>query len=129
MSRSRPIMVLAALNFAAAAVIVLFLTTDFTKVVPIQLDILFGSLALVHCVLGWGLLKLWNWARLGTVFLASFWALPSVIEILSAFQSLNVVKLLVHLCLVTVDGMIIGYLVHPAGRRVFEAPPVELHLK
>lgn len=83
----------------------------------------------MHCALGCGLLKLRNWARLGTVFLASFWALPSLIEILSAFRSLNVVKLLVHLSLVTVDGMIIGYLVLPAARRVFEAPPVELHLK
>jgi hypothetical protein len=129
MKRDRPITIIAALNFAAAGFLLVFLVTDFTNVVPLQLDVLLGTVGVVHCALGWGLLKLKNWARVGTAIVSTFWGIPSVVEILSAFRSLDFAKLFVHLLFVTVYSMVVAYLVHPSVRQVFEEPPIELRLK
>ena len=129
MSRNRPITGIAAVNFFATAFLVVFLMTDFTNIVPADLKILLFALAIVHATFGVGLLKLRNWARIGTAILALFWAFPSIIEILVAFRLLDFVKLLVNLLLVTIYGCVVVYLVHPTTKTMFEEQPVELRLK
>ncbi len=54
--------------------------------------------------------------------------LPSVVEILMAFRSFDIAKLIMNLWLVTLEGMIVAYLVHSDTRRVFEEPQIELRL-
>jgi hypothetical protein len=67
-------------------------------VIPVQLDVLFSLFALAACVLGWGLLKLQNWARIGTVLFMAFVGLGSVIGLIGTFKSLNVAVMLFFLC-------------------------------
>ncbi len=124
-----PITVVAFVNFAGAAATIVFLVTDFTAVIPVQLDVLFSLLALGACVLGWGLLKLQNWARIGTVLFMAFVGIGSVVGLIGTFKSLNVVIMLFFLCQVTVQGTIIAYLVHPHARKFFDVEPVTLNLK
>lgn len=45
-----------------------------------------------------------------------------------AFRSFDIAKLIVNLLLVTLEGMILAYLVQAETRRVFEDPRIELHL-
>lgn len=69
-----------------------------------------------------------NWAGIATAILAVFFAFPSVVEILMAFRSFDIAKLIMNLWLVTLEGMIVAYLVHSDTRRVFEEPQIELRL-
>jgi hypothetical protein len=70
-----------------------------------------------------------NWARITTVILSAFFIFPSAVEILTAFRDLNFLKLVLNLAFVTLQGMIIWYLLLPDTRRAFETPFTELHLK
>jgi uncharacterized membrane protein (DUF2068 family) len=97
-------------------------------VVPHSLIFVLCLVAVSQLILGRGLWKLQNWARIATAILSAFFAFPSVVEILLAFRSFDIAKLIVNLLLVTLEGMIVAYLVHSETRRVFEESRIELHL-
>jgi hypothetical protein len=127
--RPLPITCLAVLYFACVTGIVVLLITDLTVlVVPRSLIFVLCFVAGSQLILGRGLWKLRNWARVATAILSAFFAVPSVFEILLAFHSFDIAKLIINLLLVTLDGMIVAYLVHSETRRVFEEPRIELHL-
>jgi hypothetical protein len=127
--RPLPVTCLAVLYFACVVGIVLLLITDLTVlVVPRSLILILCFAALSQLILGRGLWKLRNWARIATAILSVFFAFPSVVEILMAFRSFDIAKLIVNLLLVTLDGMTVAYLVQAETRRVFEEPRVELPL-
>jgi hypothetical protein len=119
---------LALFYFFGALACVLFIFTDFTQVVPLGLDVLFGVIALAQCVLGRGLWKMQNWARVATVVLSIFFAFPCVVGIVLAFRSFNFLNLLANLAFVTLQGMIIAYLLHRETKSSFEVPLTRLEL-
>src|SRR5260370_4424970 len=100
----------------------LFLVADFKQVVTGWLQSLFVLLVLLQCLVGRGLWKLENWARIVTVILSAFFSFPSIIRIFAAFRSPSIVDLLLNLSFVTLQGMIIWYLLHPDTRKAFETP-------
>jgi hypothetical protein len=127
--RPIPITALSILYFTGAAAVALFLATDFTHVVPRWLEGMLVLVAPLQCVVGRGLLKLQNWARIATVILSLFFGFPSIIKIFIAFGSLSIVDLLLNLSFVTLQGMIVWYLLHPETRAAFETSLTVLHLK
>jgi len=129
--RPSPITVLCVLYFGAAATIGLLLATDLMHLVlvPVWLEVVLALVGLLQCLVGRGLWKLQNWARLAAVILSAFFGFPSIIKMLMAFSSLSVVDLLLNLSFVTVQGMIIWYLLHPETRATFKTPLTVLHLR
>lgn len=119
---------LAIVYFVTAAGIVLFLLTNFVLSFPLRSAPILIVLAPVQFVLGRGLWKLRNWARIVTVILSASFGLPSVVEILIAFKSLDATKLVLNLSFVTLQGMVIWYLLHSKTRRCFETPMEKLSL-
>jgi hypothetical protein len=127
--RPAPITSLAVIYFVSAAAIVLFLFTNFLLSFPLRSTPILIPLVPIQCAIGRGLWKLQNWARIATVILSAFFGFPSVIKVLMAFSSLRIVDLLLNLAFVTLQGMIIWYLLHPETRAAFETSPTLLHLK
>jgi hypothetical protein len=106
-----------------------FILTDFAGIVSTGLRAIFLLLAFLQCIVGWGLFKLQNWARIITMLMSGFFVVPGVAELVVAFKSLDILKLVPALLFVTFQGMVIAYLVHPETRQVFEVSPPELKLK
>jgi uncharacterized membrane protein (DUF2068 family) len=127
-NRPLPITLLATLYFLSAAAVAIFLATDSRHVVPTSLWVLFVLMALFQILVGRGLWKLRSWARTVTILLSAFFGLPCVLGIYEAFRSFSLIKLLLNLSFVTLQGMIIWYLLHPETRRIFEAPIESLDL-
>jgi hypothetical protein len=90
---------------------------------------MFMLVGLIQIFIGRGLLKLQNWARIITIILSAFFTVPSSVEILTAFRGLDAFKLFLHLGFVTLQGMIVCYLLLPETRQVFESPPAQLYLE
>jgi hypothetical protein len=129
MRRDIGVRIISVANVAIVLLILLFLATDFTDVVPLQLKVLLFLFGVTHGILGWGLWRIRNWARIGTLIISALWAIISAMELLSAFRSFEVGWLMLHLALLTIYGMIIAYLLHPSVRKIFEEPPTSLLLK
>jgi hypothetical protein len=127
--RPVPVTVVAFVNFAGAVATIIFVLTDFTGAVPRLLDDLFIISAVLACVLGWGLLRLRNWARIGTILFMAFFAVHSLAGVLGAFKSHSIVILLFFLSQLTIQAMVIAYLVHPHASDAFEEPSIHLDLK
>lgn len=118
--RPAPVTALAIIYFVSAAAIVFFLLANFILSFPLRSATVLILLVPFQCILGRGLWRLQNWARIVTAILSVFFAFPSIIAIVIAFRSIDLLKLLLNLSFVTFQGMVVGYLLHPESRRIFE---------
>jgi hypothetical protein len=77
------------------------------------------ALAAAYVVLGVGLLKLLNWARVVTLVLIGLGLLFAAIGLLTAVIHFRVALLLWQLCVVAIDAWIIWYLLRPDVKQAF----------
>ncbi len=77
------------------------------------------GLAAVYVVLGVGLLKLLNWARVVTLVLVGLGLLFAAVGLLSAVIHFRVALLLWQLIVVAIDAWIIWYLLRPDVKQAF----------
>jgi hypothetical protein len=124
--RPAPIIAITVLYFGSAAAIILLIAIDYLLRIPLWSAPFLIVVAIVQSVVGWGFWRLRNWARLATVVLAGFFAVPSMMEVAEAFRILSTTKLIFHLALITFQGMVVAYLILPQTKRVFEEEPIQL---
>jgi hypothetical protein len=79
--------------------------------------LIFGVL---YVVLGWGMLKLKNWARIITIVLAVLAALGALVGLFGALVHFGVFLLIVVLVRLAISGLIIWYLLKPEVKAAFE---------
>jgi len=77
------------------------------------------ALAAVYVVLGVGLLKLLNWARVVTLVLVGLGLLFAAIGLLTAVIHFRVALLLWQLIVVAIDASIVWYLLRPDVKQAF----------
>lgn len=124
--RPTPIVVLAVLYFSVAVAAVSLVAVDFILRIPLWSAPFLILLAILQSVVGWGLWRLRSWARFITIILSAAFSFPSIAEIFGSFGSLSLLMLLLNLSFVTLQGVIIFYLMRASTRRVFEAPPMRI---
>jgi len=79
---------------------------------------LFG--AAIAVLLGWGLLKLKEWARIVTIVLAGLGALGAVLGLVAVLTHLAVIGVVWALCRLAINILIIWYLLQPHVRAAFQ---------
>jgi hypothetical protein len=85
--------------------------------------------AFAQCSVGWGLLKMSNWARVATIIQSAAFTFPCIVGLVEAFKSLDVFDMLLNLSFITVQAMIGAYLMTPEIRFAFAAQTTTLQLK
>jgi hypothetical protein len=86
--------------------------------------VIFLVIAAVAILLGWGLLKLKEWARIITIVLAGLGALGALIALATVFAHFAAVAMFVVLCRLAINGLIIWYLLQPHVRAAFQGAQV-----
>jgi len=76
--------------------------------------------AAVAVLLGWGLLKLKEWARIVTIVLAAIGALFSLIGLVGVLGHFAMVAVVFVLVRLAINGLIIWYLVQPHVKAAFQ---------
>lgn len=79
---------------------------------------LFG--AAVAALLGWGLLKLKEWARIVTIVLAALGALGAILGLFAVLSHLAAIGIVWALCRLAINGLIIWYLLQPHVKAAFQ---------
>jgi uncharacterized membrane protein (DUF2068 family) len=77
-------------------------------------------LAAVAVLLGWGLLKLKEWARITTVVLAAIGALFGVMGLFAVLTHFAAILVFFALCRLAINGLIIWYLLQPHVKAAFQ---------
>ena len=80
--------------------------------------------AAIAALLGWGLLKLMNWARITTIVLAALGIVFGLFGLLGAFSHFAAVAIVWTLCRLAINGVIIWYLLQPNVKAAFEGAQV-----
>jgi hypothetical protein len=79
--------------------------------------LVFGAL---YILIGWGLLKLKEWARIVTIVLAGLWALGSLFGLVGVLSHFGVFILFWIVVRVAIAGLIIWYLLQPDVKAAFQ---------
>lgn len=80
--------------------------------------------AAVAVLLGWGMLKLKEWARIVTLVLAALGALGSLIGLVGVLGHFAMVAVVFMLCRLAINGLIIWYLLQPHVKAAFQGAQV-----
>lgn len=80
--------------------------------------------AAIAAFLGWGLLKLKNWARIVTIVFAALGALGGVFGIFAVLAHFAAIGMFWALCRLALNGWIIWYMLQPHVRTAFEGVQV-----
>lgn len=96
----------------------LLLLTDHRNM--LYVDAFLALLAVLQCVVGWGLWRLRSWARVVTIVLAGLFAYPSLVAVTAAFAFLSGIERIIHIAFITSQGIAIAYLIWPKTKQVFE---------
>jgi len=81
---------------------------------------LYFMLAVVCFLLGWGLLKLENWARIIVLVLSGLFALSALVGVLDFFDHFGLFLLFSILLKLAICGLIIWYLLQPSVKAAFQ---------
>ena len=77
-------------------------------------------IAAVEIILGVGLLKLKEWARMVTVILTAIFAALGLLGLLGSFVHFNLVAVLFKVCVLAIQILIIVYLMKPEVKAAFQ---------
>jgi cbb3-type cytochrome oxidase subunit 3 len=76
--------------------------------------------AAIAALLGWGLLKLMNWARITTIVLAALGVIFGLFGLVGALGHFAAGVMFFTLCRIAINGVIIWYLLQPNVKTAFE---------
>lgn len=76
--------------------------------------------AAIAVLLGWGMLKLKEWARIVTIVLSALGALGGVLGLFAVLAHIAVVGIFWALCRLAINGSIIWYLLQPHVKAAFQ---------
>lgn len=80
--------------------------------------------AAIAAVLGWGLLKLMNWARIVTIVFAALGAVLGLFGLFAVVAHFAPIGIFWALCRLAINGWIIWYLLQPHVKAAFEGVQV-----
>ena len=86
--------------------------------------VIFLAIAALAIVLGWGLLKLKEWARIITIVLAGLGALGALLALATVFGHFAAVGMFMVICRLAINGLIIWYLLQPHVKVAFQGAQV-----
>ena len=86
--------------------------------------VFFLVLGAVAILLGWGLLKLKEWARIITIVLAGLGALGALLALATVFGHFAGIAMFAVLCRLAINGLIIWYLLQPHVKVAFQGAQV-----
>jgi len=82
--------------------------------------VFFLFLAAVAILLGWGLLKLKEWARIVTIVLAAVGVLFGVMGLFAILGHFAAIGIFIALCRLAINGVILWYLLQPHVKAAFQ---------
>jgi hypothetical protein len=85
------------------------------------LILVFGA---IYALLGWGLLKLKNWARIITIVLLGISIAFQLLGLLTTLAHFSVVAFIWTVFWLAVDALIIWYLLKPEVKAAFQGPQI-----
>ena len=81
--------------------------------------VLFLIIGAVEALVGWGLLKLKNWARIVAIVFSALGALSQLLGLLRSFSNFNIVSVAITLIVLAVHCWIVWYLLTPPVKAAF----------
>jgi hypothetical protein len=89
------------------------------------LGVFFIVIGAVDGLVGWGLLKLKNWARIVALVLSVLGACSQLFGLLRSFSNFNIVSFVVTLMVLALHVWIITYLLKPEVKAAFQGPQAQ----
>jgi hypothetical protein len=86
--------------------------------------VIFLVLGAIGILLGWGLLKLKDWARIITIVLAGLGALGGLFALFGVLGHFAAIAMFFVLCRLAINGLIIWYLLQPQVSAAFQGAQV-----